>query len=105
MPSPAAASRGAVTARRSGQLEAATEVEAGDGSWLGTLGGQCATNGVLFAPTDGGVVRVEVDQGQIAVAREFVDTSFFVDAASQLLAAADGLLVVGRNEIVALSMT
>jgi len=90
--------------RRTGQLEAALEVDAGDGSWLGTLGGQCATGGVLFAPTDSGVVRVEVSQGQIAVAREFVDTSYFVDAASQLLAASDGLLVVGRNEIVRLSM-
>ncbi len=90
---------------RAGALEAAAEVTAGDGSWLGTLNGKCATQGMLLAPTDSGIVRVEVRNGSLEKTREFPDTEPFVDAASQLLVGKEGIYVVGRSEINALKMS
>ncbi len=90
---------------RTGALEATAEATAGDGSWLGTLRGKCATQGMLLAPTDAGIVRIEVRDGALQKTREFPDTEPFVDEASQLLVGKDGLYVVGRTGIAALKMT
>lgn len=89
---------------RAGALEATSEATAGDGSWLGTLGGPCATQGMLLAPTDAGIVRIEVRDGALQKTREFPDTEPFVGAGSQLLVGKDGVYVVGRSEITALKM-
>ena len=89
---------------RAGELEAVAEAAAGDGSWLGTLRGKCATRGMLLAATDSGIARIEVRAGALEKTREFPDTEPFVDAASQLLVGADGIYVVGRSNIVALRM-
>jgi hypothetical protein len=94
-----------LTYSRQGLLEATAEATAGDGSWLGTLGGKCATQGLLLAPTDAGIVRMEVRDGALHKTREFPDTEPFVDAASQLLVGKDGVYVVGRSEITALKMS
>jgi hypothetical protein len=89
---------------RAGELEGSAEAEAGDGSWLGTLRGKCATRGLLLAATDSGIARVEVQGGELRATRQFADTEPFVDAEGQLLAARDGLLVVGRRTVSALRM-
>ena len=94
-----------VTYSRTGTLEATAEATAGDGSWLGTLRGKCATQGMLLAPTDAGIVRIEVRDGALQKTREFPDTEQFVDEASQLLVGKDGLYVVGRTGITALKMS
>jgi hypothetical protein len=92
-----------VVLRPDGTVEATTEADPGDGSWLGTLGGKCAAGGFLFAATDAGVVRVALDGGRF-VTSEFPDTEPFVDAGCRLLAGADGLYVVDRQEVRQLRM-
>ena len=89
---------------RAGALEASAEATAGDGSWLGTLRGKCATQGMLLAATDSGITRIDVRDGALEKTREFPDAEPFVDTACQLLAGKDGLYVVGRSQITALKM-
>jgi hypothetical protein len=92
------------TYSRAGILEATAEAEAGDGSWLGTLHGKVATQGMLLAATDEGLSRIEVEGGALHKTRDFPDTEPFVDAGHQLLVGKDGLYIVGRRAIAALRM-
>jgi hypothetical protein len=85
--------------RRDGTIEAAALAETGDGSWLADIHGRCAAGGFLLAPTDDGVVRVEVQGGHVVKTRAFPDTEPFVDAGCRLLAGSDGLYVVDRQEV------
>ena len=87
---------------RAGVLEAVAEAAAGDGSWLGTLHGRYATQGMLLCPTDSGIVRIEVRSGALQKTRDFADTEPFVDADCRLLGGKDGLYVVKAREITAL---
>jgi hypothetical protein len=89
---------------KAGALEAMHQGDAHDGSWLGTIGGQCATGGVLLAPTDGGIVRVEVDAGAVQMTREFPDTEPFVDGDTRLLAGERQLYAIGRRTISGLTI-
>jgi hypothetical protein len=77
-----------------GSIDATARAEAGDGSWLGVLGGKCAVGRSLLVPTDAGVVKVEERAGDLVEARRFADTEPFVTAASALHAGPDGLFVV-----------
>ncbi len=117
----------ALVVSRTGALLAASEAARDDGTWLGSVGairGACALGDALFAPTDAGVVRVELDAtaGPPERAREggpggsgserasfkvrdFPDTAPFVHEGSRLLAGATGLYVVGEREIVQLSLS
>jgi hypothetical protein len=90
--------------RADGTVEATAEAERDDGSWLGTLHGKAATGTSLFAATAAGVVRVEVIGGAIATTRTFPDTAPFVDEATRLFVAPDGLLAVGAREMVHLAL-
>jgi len=85
--------------RSDGSIVATAQAEAGEGSWLSTLQGKCAAGHFLLAATDEGIVRVEVQQGQLVKTKEFPDTEPFVDASCQLFAAPDGLYVVGHRTI------
>ncbi len=93
---------------RQGALEASAKATRGDGSWLGSLmgacRGACATAGVLLAPTDAGIVRVEVDAGSLRVARTFDETAPFVDASSRLIAHPRGVYVASSCQIHQLSL-
>jgi H/ACA ribonucleoprotein complex subunit 3 len=82
-----------------GAIEASTQAEAGDNSWLSTIYGKCAAGNFLFAPTDDGIVRVEPQNGQIIKTKEFPDTEPFVDVNCQLFASQQGLYVVKQREI------
>jgi hypothetical protein len=75
-----------------------------DRAWLATLRGKCAAHGLLFAATDAGVVRLEVDGGAIRKTRDFPDTEPFVDGAASLLVGKAGLYVVSQRKIVSLKM-
>lgn len=95
---------------RDGALLAVTEAARDDGSWLGSAGalhGACAVGDALFAPTDAGLVRVELDAAahRVAKVRDFPDTAPFVHEGSRLLAGATGLFVVGEHEIVQLTLS
>ncbi len=85
--------------RPDGGVDATGQAEAGDGSWLGTLGGKCAVGRSLLAATDSGIVRVEERGGELVEARRFADTEPFVSDAVQLLAGRDGLFVVEPQAI------
>jgi serine/threonine protein kinase len=85
--------------RADGTIEATLESAHGDGSWLGQIRGGVAVGGFLLMPTDEGVVRVEANQGTLAVIKRFPDTEQFIDTNSQLFAATDGLYVVNGNDI------
>jgi hypothetical protein len=87
-----------------GEVEGSCEAVAGDGSWLSHVHGKCASGNVLFAATDEGIVRVQIDNGTIAVTREFPDTEPFVDSNSKLLMSPQGMLVASEKEISILKM-
>jgi H/ACA ribonucleoprotein complex subunit 3 len=81
-----------------GTVAAAISADAGTVSWMGAAHGALAVGAFLLVPTDAGIARVEVSQGQIVLTRTFPDTEPFVDAASRLLAAPGGVYVVrGRT--------
>jgi hypothetical protein len=82
-----------------GATLATAEAEAGDGSWLGTIGGHAAAGRLLLCPTDAGVVRVELQGATPAVTREFPDTEPFVHSGCRLVAGAAGLSVIDAQEI------
>ncbi len=82
-----------------GVIDATAQAEAGDGSWLGTLGGKCAVGALLLCPTDAGIVRVEAQSGALVETRRFADTEPLVNAAMELHAAPDGLFVVEARMI------
>lgn len=85
-----------------GTVEASASAEQGDGSWLSSIRGKCAAGNLLFAPTDDGIVRVEIHNGQIDKTGEFPDTEPFVDSGSQLFAGAKEIYVVDQQEIKAI---
>lgn len=93
-----------VVMNRAGTVLGKYQTPADDGSWLGSIRGKCGVNDFLLAPTDNGIVRVEVAGSSLAVSKEFPDTEPFVNAASQLYAGADGLYVVNRQAIVRLQL-
>ena len=90
---------------RTGGLEATAETIAGDGSWLGSIRGCCASGGYLFVPTDEGVVRVVMNEGKVEKDSEYPDTEPFVDSASTLHASKDGIYVVSSKEITLLKLS
>lgn len=91
--------------RQGGTLEASAEATQGDGSWLGSgLHGKCAGGTFLLAPTDDGIVRVEVDGSTFSVTKTFPDTEPFVHAENQLFPGSDGLYVAGPHDIHALKI-
>jgi len=88
-----------VALKGDGTVEAVAEATAGDGTWLGTLRGKAAAGQWLFASTDDGIVRLEVQGGKVVIAKEYPDTEPFVDAGCHLFPAPQGLYVVTPNEI------
>lgn len=89
---------------KAGGFEGMAEAEAGDGSWLGSLRGKCATQGVLLSATDVGLVRIEAAGGELRETRHFPDTEPFVDSECQLLIGKEGLLVVRGKTVTTLRM-
>ena len=87
-----------------GQAVGQAETSDGDGSWLGSIRGKCATGKLLFCPTDDGIARVEQKDGKLGVTKVFSDTSRFVDASSKILVAKYGIYVAEANRIWRLRM-
>lgn len=91
--------------RSDGTVEATAEADEGDGSWLGSIHGKCATGTMLFAPTDDGVVRLEVQNGQISQKEVYQGTEAYVQEGDYLHLAPDGsLFVVKDQEILELAV-
>jgi len=88
-----------VCVKSNGEVLGTAEATAGDGSWLGALRGKTAAGAWLFAATDDGIIRLEVDNGKIVVTKEFPDTEPFVNAGCHLFVGPQGLYVVSQREI------
>ncbi len=91
--------------RQNGAIEAVAEAPDGDGTWLGTIRGKCASGNFLLSATDDGIVRVESNGGQIAETKQFPDTEPFVDANCHLFPSKSGITVVSRTEVRLLKMS
>jgi len=91
--------------KRDGKVEAFSQAEKDDGSWLGTLRGKCAINDFLLAATDDGIVQVEAASGRLQKTKEQPDTEPFVDASCHLFFGKDGLYVVDRHDITVLKFS
>jgi hypothetical protein len=90
--------------RATGEIEAEIRAAQGDAPWLEAFRTHCAIGSALFAATDNGIVRIEVESGQIRVAQTFPDTEPFVSAESRLLAGDEGLIAVSPQEIIRLQL-
>ncbi len=90
--------------RRDGTLEAEAQALPGDGSWLSTLRGKSAVAKSLFAATDEGIVRLEVDAGAISIVRQFPDTEPFVDESTHLFVDPKGIYAVRKQTVTLLSI-
>lgn len=88
-----------VVIQANGSIEAVEEATAGDGSWLSTIRGKCASANFLLAATDQGIVKVEPSAGRVVQTQEFPDTEPFVNSGIHLFPGHDGLFVVSRQEI------
>jgi hypothetical protein len=92
----------AVMMSHTGTVQGSAEAEEGDGSWLGSIHGKCASVNHLFSVTDDGLVRLGVasgQTGQIVKNAEFPDTEPFVNSGCSLFPGKGGLYVVDRQEI------
>ncbi|MCB9754283.1 MAG: hypothetical protein H6713_30445 [Myxococcales bacterium] len=89
-----------------GQLLASVSVSAGDEApaWLTAAGSPCSAGEQVFAPTDDGVVRLELVGGRVLETRRFPDTAAYVDAATRLLITRRGLLAVSSRAITRLEL-
>lgn len=85
--------------KRDGSIEAHSQTDQGDASWLGTLRGKCAFGDTLFSTTDDGLVRVKPEQGSIQQIATFPDTEPFVNTNQHLFPGREGIYVVGHNQI------
>jgi hypothetical protein len=93
----------------SGALLATAETDSNgadsDGAWLLAGAGATALGPYLFAPTDGGVVRVEAHGNTLRASRSFPATEPFVSAGDRLMAGAGGLYVIKHDRILRLTLS
>lgn len=85
-----------------GRLLASAAADAEGESWLASGAGAVAVGGALLAPTDAGLVRVEVDGGALTQARAFPETAPHIDAGTRLAVGPDGLYAARGERIVRL---
>ena len=81
-----------------GKLTGQAEAVAGDSSWLSGIHGKCATGKLLFAPTDDGIVRIDVANGVLGEVKSFPDTKRFVDSGSSLFLSSSGIVSVNAHD-------
>ncbi|HEY9646883.1 MAG TPA: hypothetical protein V6C88_10960, partial [Chroococcidiopsis sp.] len=102
-----------VVVRRDGTVMAMTVATEGDGSWLATLGNgrsradpcpYLASGSFLLAPTDEGIIRIDLVQGHLHHTQSFPDTEPFVDSHARLLPGNGDLVVVTEHTITRLVM-
>jgi hypothetical protein len=93
-----------IVIRPNGTVEGHAQTEDGDGSWLGTIHGKCATGNVLLCATDDGIVQVKHDGTTIVETKKFPDTEPFVSSDATLLVGQEGLYVVESRRITLLKI-
>lgn len=90
--------------KANGEIEATSETEEGDGSWLGKIRGKLPLSNFVLSATNQGVVRAEIANGKIVLSKEFPDTEPYVDENSFLLPSASGILVIRKHEVLNLTI-
>ncbi len=98
--------------RADGTVAATAQARHGTDHWLAVIGQKraispapdCAIGNFLLAATDDGIIRIELQQGQLVQTKTFPDTEPFVDSSCQLLPAAHGLYVIKAHEIYQLAI-
>lgn len=98
-----------VVLRPDGSLAALAQTTDGSNHWLTAIGKNieapgCAIANFLLAATDDGIIRIELQNGQLVHTKTFPDTAPFVDRNCQLLPAPQGLYVIKAQEIVQLAI-
>ena len=88
-----------------GELLAEASATQDEDLWLGDgIRGHFAAGRSLFAATDEGIVKIDVDNGNLVVSQTFPDTEPFVDSGSNLLPGNGGIYVVTAKEITLLKI-
>lgn len=90
--------------RDSGELISTLTGQKGDISWLTNLHGHCAIANWLFVPTDEGITRIEVQNGQIMITKNFPETESYVDSGCSLIVSSQGIYVVHSQKILQLQL-
>ena len=90
--------------RDSGELVSTLTGQKGDISWLTNLHGHCAIANWLFVPTDEGITRIEVQNGQIMITKNFPETESYVDSGCSLIVSSQGIYVVHSQKILQLQL-
>jgi len=96
-----------------GAIAATAKTMSGTDHWLAVIGRKqaiatapdCAIANFLLAATDEGIIRVELQQGQLIHTKTFADTEPFVDSSCRLLPANDGLYIVNHQSIQLLKLS
>lgn len=89
----------AVVVNKSGNIVGRGHAIERDGSWLSSIRGKCPVGSVLFAPTDNGVVKVEVVDEELVQTQVFPDTEPFVSETTFLLPGPGGLYAVSNKSV------
>ena len=87
-----------------GELVATIASPLGDRAWLTNIHGGSAIGNWLFVPTDEGIARVEVNNGQIMITKTFPETEPYVDSGCSLIVASQGIYVIHTQKILQLQL-
>jgi H/ACA ribonucleoprotein complex subunit 3 len=90
--------------RPTGELVATLAAPKGDLVWLDNLRGGSAIANWLFTPTDEGIVRIEVQNGQIMITKTFPETEAYVDSGCSLIVGSQGIYVIHTQKILQLQL-
>jgi hypothetical protein len=91
--------------RDTGELVATLVAQKGDIAWLANIHGSSAIANWLFVPTDEGIARVEVHNGQIMITKTFPETEPHVDSGCSLIVASQGIYVIHTHKILQLQLS
>ena len=90
--------------RPNGELVATLTGQKGDVSWLTNIHSGTAIANWLFVPTDEGIARVEVNNGQIVITKTFIETEPYVDSGCSLIVSSQGIYVIHSQKILQLQL-
>jgi hypothetical protein len=91
--------------RPNGELVSTIASPKGDRAWLMNIHGGSAIASWLFVPTDEGIARVEVQNGQILITKTFPETELYVDSGCSLIVGSQGIYVVHSQKILQLQLS
>jgi H/ACA ribonucleoprotein complex subunit 3 len=91
--------------RHTGELVATIAEPKGNLAWLTNIHGGSAIANWLFVPTDEGIARVEVNNGQIMITKTFPETEPYVDSGCSLIVGSQGIYVIYTQKILQLQLS